>query len=83
MFSANTYSFGDIGFQVSILVDVIEGDDFKEVTSKVLPSLPYNSPGQAFVAFEKPDGIFLSGKFANTMRFIVKEVNSSFGAAYI
>ena len=42
---------------------------------KALPSLPYNSTGQAFVAFEKPEGLFLTGKFANTMRFLVKEVN--------
>ncbi len=80
-FFADTNSFRDILEQVSILVDVIEGDDFKEVASKVLPLLPYNSPGQAFVAFEKPDGVFSSGKFANTMRFIVKEVNIKLGAA--
>lgn len=64
---------------VSILVDIVEGDEFREVLSKPLPSLPYNSPGQAFVAFEKPEGVFSVGKFANTMRFIVKEVDRDTG----
>lgn len=64
---------------VSILVDILEGDSFREVLSKPLASLPYNSPGQAFVAFEKPEGVFSVGKFANTMRFVVKEVDKDTG----
>ncbi|MCO5593640.1 hypothetical protein L7F22_047655 [Adiantum nelumboides] len=64
---------------VSILVENVEGDEFTGVVSKPLPSLPYNSPGQAFVAFEKPEGVYSVGKFANTMRFIVKEVDKDTG----
>ncbi|KAH7294192.1 hypothetical protein KP509_28G060100 [Ceratopteris richardii] len=64
---------------VNILAEILEGDEFSEVVSKPLPSLPYNSPGQAFVAFEKPQGVYSIGKFANTMRFLVKEVDKDTG----
>lgn len=64
---------------VSILVENVEGDEFSAVVSKPLPSLPYNSPGQSFVAFEKPEGVYSVGKFANTMRFVVKEVDKDTG----
>lgn len=40
---------------------------------KSLKSLPYDSPGQTYVAFEKPEGAIL-GKFSNSLKFIVKEV---------
>lgn len=64
---------------VSIIVDIVEGEGFREVVSKPLLSLPYNSPGQAFVAFQTVGGVFSTGKFANTMRFIVKEVDKDTG----
>ena len=60
--------------QVSVNVDASEADDFAEVASKPLRSLPYDTPGQTFVAFEKPEGITAVGKFTNMLRFIVKEV---------
>jgi coatomer protein complex subunit gamma len=56
-------------------VDSSEADNFAEVASKPLRSLPYDTPGQTFVAFEKPEGITAVGKFSNTLRFIVKEVH--------
>ena len=37
--------------------------------------MPYNSPGQVFVAFEKPEGVPAVGKFSNLLKFTVKEVN--------
>lgn len=55
-------------------MDSSEAEEFAEVASKPLRSLPYDSPGQAFVAFEKPDGVPAVGKFSNMLRFIVKEV---------
>ena len=55
-------------------MDLSEADDFAEVLSKPVRSLPYDTPGQTFVAFEKPDGITAVGKFSNMLRFIVKEV---------
>jgi len=39
-----------------------------------LKTLPYDSPGQTFVAFEKPGGVPAVGKFSNMLKFIVKEV---------
>ncbi|PKI49399.1 hypothetical protein CRG98_030213 [Punica granatum] len=46
-----------------------------------LRSLPYDSPGQTYVAFEKPQGVPAVGKFSNILRFIVKEVELSTGEA--
>lgn len=58
-----------------VIVDASEAEEFAEVASKPLKSLPYDSPGQTFVAFEKPEGVPAVGKFSNMLRFIVKEVN--------
>lgn len=55
-------------------MDSSEADEFSEVFSKPLKSLPYDSPGQIFVAFEKPEGVPTLGKFSNVLKFIVKEV---------
>jgi coatomer subunit gamma len=56
------------------LVDASEADEFLEVASKPLESLPYDSPGQTFVAFENPEGVIATGKFSNILKFFVKEV---------
>ncbi|GMI88185.1 gamma2 Coat Protein [Hibiscus trionum] len=66
---------------VIVIVDASEAEEFSEVASKPLRSLPYDSPGQTFVAFEKPEGIPAVGKFSNMLRFIVKEVDPSTGEA--
>ncbi|ONM52161.1 Coatomer subunit gamma [Zea mays] len=47
--------------QVIVLVDASEADEFLEVASKPLESLPYDSPGQTFVAFENPEGVIATG----------------------
>ncbi|KAJ0228758.1 Coatomer subunit gamma [Hirschfeldia incana] len=67
--------------RVNVIVDASEAEEFSEVTSKALNSLPYDSPGQAFVAFEKPAGVPAVGKFSNTLTFVVKEVDPSTGEA--
>eukprot|EP00252_Welwitschia_mirabilis_P027999 TRINITY_DN98_c0_g2_i1.p1 TRINITY_DN98_c0_g2~~TRINITY_DN98_c0_g2_i1.p1 ORF type:complete len:890 (+),score=165.23 TRINITY_DN98_c0_g2_i1:103-2772(+) len=64
---------------VHVIVDASEAEEFYEVASKPLSSLPYNSPGQTFVAFEKPEGAYTCGKFSNLLKFIVKEVDPSTG----
>ncbi|OWM83814.1 coatomer subunit gamma-2-like [Punica granatum] len=64
---------------VTVIVDASEAEEFSEVASKPLRSLPYDSPGQTFVAFEKPEGVPAAGKFSNILRFIVKEVDPSTG----
>ncbi|KAG2295468.1 hypothetical protein Bca52824_042137 [Brassica carinata] len=58
-------------------IDASEAEEFSELASKALNSLPYDSPGQAFVAFEKPAGVPAVGKFSNTLTFVVKEVDLS------
>lgn len=62
--------------QVTVFVDASDAEEFSEVASKPLRSLPYDSPGQTFVAFEKPAGVPAVGKFSNLLKFIVKEVSS-------
>lgn len=57
-----------------VIVDASEAEEFSEVGSKPLKSLPYDTPGQTFVAFEKPEGVPAVGKFSNMLRFTVKEV---------
>ncbi|PWA74240.1 coatomer/calthrin adaptor appendage, C-terminal subdomain-containing protein [Artemisia annua] len=58
---------------VTIVVDASEAEEFEELATKPLKSLPYDTPGQTFVAFEKPAGVPAVGKFANVLRFNVKE----------
>lgn len=59
---------------MTVLVDASEAEEFSELRSKPLRSLPYDTPGQTFVAFEKPDGVPAVGRFSNLLRFTVKEV---------
>ncbi|XP_050363027.1 coatomer subunit gamma [Argentina anserina] len=66
---------------VIVAVDTSEAEEFTEVESKPLRSLPYDTPGQTFLAFEKPEGVPAVGKFSNTLRFIVKEVDPTTGEA--
>ncbi|XP_038971627.1 coatomer subunit gamma-2-like isoform X2 [Phoenix dactylifera] len=66
---------------VTVFVDASEAEEFSEVASKPLKTLPYDSPGQSFVAFEKPEGVPAVGKFSNLLKFIVKEVDPSMGEA--
>ncbi|KAL6211579.1 hypothetical protein ACLB2K_016803 [Fragaria x ananassa] len=66
---------------VIVAVDASEAEDFTEAGSKPLRSLPYDTPGQTFLAFEKPEGVPAVGKFSNTLRFIVKEVDPITGEA--
>lgn len=58
-------------------MDASEAEEFSEAASKPLRSLPYDTPGQTFVAFEKPEAVPAVGKFSNMLRFIVKEVSRS------
>ncbi|KAM1151870.1 hypothetical protein FF1_034539 [Malus domestica] len=66
---------------VIVVVDASEAEEFSEVSSRSLRSLPYDTPGQTFLAFEKPEGIPAVGKFTNLLRFIVKEVDPTTGEA--
>ncbi|KAL1544253.1 coatomer subunit gamma-2-like [Salvia divinorum] len=66
---------------VTVIVDASEADEFSEVGVKPLKSLPYDTPAQTFVVFEKAEGVPAVGKFSNTLRFTVKEVDTSTGEA--
>ncbi|XP_048430267.1 LOW QUALITY PROTEIN: coatomer subunit gamma [Pyrus x bretschneideri] len=66
---------------VIVVVDASEAEEFSEVASRSLGSLPYDTPGQTFLAFEKPEGVPAVGKFTNLLRFIVKEVDPTTGEA--
>ncbi|KAF2316383.1 hypothetical protein GH714_041724 [Hevea brasiliensis] len=66
---------------VTVIVDASDAEEFSEVASKPLRSLPYDSPGQTFVAFEKPEGVPAVGKFSNILKFIVNEVDPTTGEA--
>ncbi|KAG2705627.1 hypothetical protein I3843_05G056300 [Carya illinoinensis] len=66
---------------VTVVVDASEAEEFSQVISKPLKSLPYDTPGQIFVAFEKPEGVLSVGKFSNMLRFTVKEVDPTTGEA--
>ncbi|XP_020572866.1 coatomer subunit gamma-2 [Phalaenopsis equestris] len=66
---------------VTVIVDASEAEEFVEVASKPLKTLPYDSPGQTFVAFKKPDGLLATGRFSNFLKFRVKEVDSATGEA--
>ncbi|KAL0348405.1 UNVERIFIED_CONTAM: Coatomer subunit gamma-2 [Sesamum angustifolium] len=66
---------------VTVIVDASEAEEFAEVGTKPLKSLPYDTPAQTFVAFEKPEGVPAVGKFSNVLRFTVKEVDPSTGEA--
>ncbi|KAL8553198.1 hypothetical protein ACS0TY_001734 [Phlomoides rotata] len=59
---------------VTVIVEPSEAEEFSEVGTKPLKSLPYDTPAQTFVAFEKPEGVPAVGKFSNMLRFSVKEV---------
>ncbi|KAI4993503.1 hypothetical protein ZWY2020_007816 [Hordeum vulgare] len=66
---------------VTVYVDATDAEEFSEVFSKPLKSLPYDSPGQIFVAFEKPEHVPAIGRFSNVLKFTVKEVDTSSGEA--
>ncbi|KAM0007302.1 putative clathrin/coatomer adaptor, adaptin-like, coatomer/calthrin adaptor appendage [Helianthus debilis subsp. tardiflorus] len=66
---------------VVVVVDASEAEEFAEVATMPLKSLPYDTLGQTFVAFEKPEEVPAVGRFSNVLKFLVKEVDPSTGEA--
>ncbi|KAI8006875.1 Coatomer subunit gamma-2 [Camellia lanceoleosa] len=66
---------------VTVIVDASDAEELTEVSTKPLRSLLYDSPGQTFVVFEKPEGVPTVEKFSNMLKFIVKEVDPTTGEA--
>lgn len=64
----------------NVTVEVVsQSEEFEQVASKSLKALPYDSPAQIFVAFSKPDGLVATGAFSNTLKFLLKEVDTATG----
>ena len=56
-------------------VDLSEAEEFEEVASVPLAKMEFKSCGQTYVALQcKPEGALALGKFANILKFRVKEV---------
>ncbi|CAH1447132.1 unnamed protein product [Lactuca virosa] len=51
-----------------------EAEEFAEVATKPLKALPYDTPGQTFIAFEKPEGVPAVGRFSNVLKLFVKRL---------
>lgn len=60
------------------MVDLAEAEEFEEVASVPLPSLPYSVSKHTFVALSRPENAVTLGKFTNIMKFRVREVSHSF-----
>ena len=55
-------------------MDSSEAEEFVVVLSKPIRSLPYDTPRQTFVAFEKPKRVLIVDKFSNMLKFIVTKI---------
>ncbi|KAF8768520.1 hypothetical protein HU200_007530 [Digitaria exilis] len=68
--------FADFGklFKVVVFVDASEAEEFLEVASKPLESLPYDSPGQTFVLLKSQKVLWVDS-------FVVFQVDPSTGEA--
>ena len=65
--------------QVSVQVDLSEAEEFEEVASISLKKMEFGSTGQTYVALKcNPEGALALGKFANILKFRVKEVRTRF-----
>ncbi|KAK9828275.1 hypothetical protein WJX74_006878 [Apatococcus lobatus] len=64
---------------VNVIVDLAEAEEFEEETLIPLPRMAYGAVGQCWAAFSKPAGALTTGRFVNTMRSRVKEIDPSTG----
>ncbi|KAL5108947.1 Coatomer subunit gamma-2 [Taenia crassiceps] len=61
-----------------VYVDVEVADDEFEVLNRLpIKSLPFNSPAPTYVIIKLPEEASLTTSFANTLRFVVKDVNAA------
>ncbi|CAL5328403.1 unnamed protein product [Camellia sinensis] len=63
---------------VTVVVDASDTEKFTEVSTRPLRSLPYDSPGQTFVVFEKPEGV---PQLENSQTYI-GQFNALYDACY-
>ncbi len=55
-------------------------EEFEEESVVPLDVMPLNAVGQTFTVLRRPEGSWALGKFANILRFKVKEIDPSSGA---
>lgn len=56
-------------------------EEFEEQEIIPLATMPWTEPGQTYVVLSRPEGALTLGKLVNIMRFTVKEIDPSTGAA--
>eukprot|EP00232_Nephroselmis_pyriformis_P001344 CAMPEP_0182909478 /NCGR_PEP_ID=MMETSP0034_2-20130328/35771_1 /TAXON_ID=156128 /ORGANISM="Nephroselmis pyriformis, Strain CCMP717" /LENGTH=896 /DNA_ID=CAMNT_0025045735 /DNA_START=14 /DNA_END=2704 /DNA_ORIENTATION=- len=66
---------------VSVQVDLAEAEDFEEELELPLATMPYGAQGQAYVVLTRAENSAALGKFVNTLKFTIKEVDPSTGEA--
>eukprot|EP00803_Ostreobium_quekettii_P000175 evm.model.scf_4418.1 EVM.evm.TU.scf_4418.1 scf_4418:1497-6935(-) len=64
---------------VRVVMDLAEAEEFEEDATLPLASMPLNGVGQTYTAVSRPEGGITAGKFANILKFTVKEVDPSTG----
>lgn len=61
-----------------VYVDVEVADDEFEVLDRLpIKALPFNSPAPTYIIVKLPEDASLTTSFANTLRFVVKDVNAA------
>nr|CDS21793.1 Coatomer subunit gamma [Echinococcus granulosus] len=61
-----------------VYVDVEVADDEFEVLNRLpIKTLPFNSPASTYIIVKLPENASLTTSFANTLRFVVKDVNTA------
>ncbi len=55
--------------------------DFREEAVVPLPLMPFGEIGRTYVVLGRPEGSLALGKFAATLRFVVKEIDPATGGS--
>ncbi|GMH35804.1 hypothetical protein BSKO_03672 [Bryopsis sp. KO-2023] len=66
---------------VRIVMDMADAEEFEEEMQISLPVMPLNGVAQAYTILSRPEGSYATGKFANILKFTVKEVDPGTGEA--
>jgi coatomer protein complex subunit gamma len=66
---------------VTVMMDLADAPAFEAESVLPLPSMPLNEVGQCFSVLRRPAGGVASGKMANVLKFVVKEIDPSSGEA--
>eukprot|EP00878_Enallax_costatus_P016622 GHUV01017441.1.p1 GENE.GHUV01017441.1~~GHUV01017441.1.p1 ORF type:complete len:330 (+),score=110.34 GHUV01017441.1:977-1966(+) len=64
---------------VTVMMDLADAPEFEAESVLPLPSMPLNEVGQCFTVLRRPG--MATGKMANVLKFVVKEIDPSSGEA--